>query len=74
MKMERELGFSVKAAADEGEGAGKARRTSSFEDPKLPEVVRLTVNSYVRSDEKSKAELDRLNAQVDPYFRHSDLK
>ena len=69
MRLERELGFNVKAAAVEGEaGAGKARQTAGFDDPKFVNVFTLTLNSWFRQDEKSRAELARLNAQVDPYF------
>ena len=71
MKLERELGFNVKAAATGGEG--KARRTTTFDDPKFSDVVGLTLNSWFRRDEKSRAELDRLNAQVDPYLKHHHM-
>lgn len=51
MKLERELGFNIKAAAEEGEaGAGKLRRTGNFDDPKFANVFTLTLNSWFRQD------------------------
>ena len=71
MKIQRDQGFSVKQS---GGIAGYPRSTTTFDDPKFKNVFNMSVKSYVKGDEKSTKELDRLNAQVDPFFKYKKLQ
>ena len=69
MELERKLEFNVLAFGE----AGLARRTNTFDDPKFTNVMAMQIKAVVTGDEFATAELARLNAQVDPYFRHKEL-
>ena len=69
MQIEREQDFHVQMRGE----FGQARRTRTFDDPKFTNVLSMQFKSTFRGDEEATAKLERLNSQVEIYFKYQDL-